>query len=378
MKIILTSTIPLSLNHFCKGWFRELERSGYEVLAVSSPGRDLDEIEEREGARTIAVPMHRQIAPLKDLKGLWSLVKIFRKERPRMVHSFTPKAGLLSMMAAWITRVPVRVHTFTGLVFPSSSGLKRRLLMTTDRLTCLFATHVIPEGEGVKTDLQRYRITHKPLDVLGHGNVRGIDLKYFDPMDPEVKDKAAALRSEDRFTFLFVGRLVGDKGVNELVASFKKLNGEQSAAKLVLVGWEADADPLDPETDDEIRRNASIEYVGYQEDVRPWLLASDVLVLPSYREGFPNVVLEAGAMGLPSLVTDVNGSNEIIVDGKNGRIIPPRDPEQLYESMKEMMLGEERLGEMRRHARKMVAERYEQLYVRRCQMEYYREVLKGV
>lgn len=374
-KIILTSTIPLSLNLFCKGWFRELERSGYEVVAVSSPGSDLKAIEEREGVRTYAVKMYRYITPFRDLKSLWSLIKVFRKERPRMVHSITPKAGLLAMMAAWIARVPVRVHTFTGLVFPYSSGLRRMILMTTDRLTCLFATHIIPEGEGIKADLQRFRITRKPLNVLGHGNVRGIDLNYYDPEDPTVKEKAAALKSEGTFTYIFIGRMVGDKGVNELVAAFRKLNAEYPDTRLLLVGWEADMDPLERTTEEEIRRNDAITYAGYQEDVRPWLLASDVLVLPSYREGFPNVVIEAGAMGLPSIVTDVNGSNEIVVEGRNGLIVPPRNTEELYAAMVEMLLRGDKNREMRLRTRKMVTDRYEQLYVRRCKKEYYREIL---
>lgn len=374
-KIILTSTIPLSLNLFCKGWFRELERSGYEVVAVSSPGSDLKAIEEREGVRTYAVKMYRYITPFRDLKSLWSLIKVFRKERPRMVHSITPKAGLLAMMAAWIARVPVRVHTFTGLVFPYSSGLRRMILMTTDRLTCLFATHIIPEGEGIKADLQRFRITRKPLNVLGHGNVRGIDLNYYDPEDPTVKEKAAALKSEGTFTYIFIGRMVGDKGVNELVAAFRKLNAGYPDTRLLLVGWEADMDPLERTTEEEIRRNDAITYAGYQEDVRPWLLASDVLVLPSYREGFPNVVIEAGAMGLPSIVTDVNGSNEIVVEGRNGMIVPPRNTEELYAAMVEMLLRGDKNREMRLRTRKMVTDRYEQLYVRRCKKEYYREIL---
>ena len=374
-KIILTSTIPLSLNLFCKGWFRELERSGYEVVAVSSPGSDLKAIEEREGVRTYAVKMYRYITPFRDLKSLWSLIKVFRKERPRMVHSITPKAGLLAMMAAWIARVPVRVHTFTGLVFPYSSGLRRMILMTTDRLTCLFATHIIPEGEGIKADLQRFRITRKPLNVLGHGNVRGIDLNYYDPEDPTVKEKAAALKSEGTFTYIFIGRMVGDKGVNELVAAFRKLNAGYPDTRLLLVGWEADMDPLERTTEEEIRRNDAITYAGYQEDVRPWLLASDVLVLPSYREGFPNVVIEAGAMGLPSIVTDVNGSNEIVVEGRNGMIVPPRNTEELYAAMVEMLLRGDKNREMRLRTRKMVTDRYEQIYVRRCKKEYYREIL---
>ena len=209
VKIIRTSTVPGSLNTFCKGLLRELqEQEGYEVVAVSSPGEQLDEISRREGVKTVAVPMERRISPLNDLKSLWRLIRVFRKEKPAIVHSITPKAGLLSMMAAWVARVPVRLHTFTGLVFPTATGLTQKILILTDRITCACATHIVPEGEGVKNDLINYRITRKPLKVLGHGNIRGIDLDYYNPELPEVQADAAKIRKPGVFTFVFVGRLV--------------------------------------------------------------------------------------------------------------------------------------------------------------------------
>ena len=379
IKIIRSTTVAESLG-FCRGLLRELrEEDGYEVVAVSSPDRRLDEVAEREGVRTVAVPMERHISPLKDLKSLINLVRAFRKERPTMVHSMTPKAGLLSMMAAWMTRVPVRVHTFTGLVFPTATGLTQKILILTDRITCACATHVIPEGEGVKNDLTNYRITKKPLKVLGHGNVRGIDLEHYNPELPEVKAEAAKLRKDGVFTFVFVGRLVGDKGINELVGAFERLHKEYPATRLLLVGpEESNLDPLKPETLAKIKENPSIEAVGSQPDVRPWFVAADVLVFPSYREGFPNVVIEAGAMGLPSIVTDINGSREIIIEGRNGIIIPARDEDALYQAMKQMVDNLDQLKSMASEARPLIASRYEQSYVRRCLKEYYKEIINNI
>lgn len=296
-----------------------------------------------------------------------------------MVHSMTPKAGLLSMMAAWLTRVPVRVHTFTGLVFPTAKGLTQKILILTDRITCACATHVIPEGEGVKNDLTNYRITKKPLKVLGHGNVRGIDLEHYNPELPEVKAEAAKIRKDGVFTFVFVGRLVGDKGINELVGAFERLHREYPATRLLLVGpEESNLDPLKPETLAKIKENPSIEAVGSQPDVRPWFVAADVLVFPSYREGFPNVVIEAGAMGLPSIVTDINGSREIIIEGRNGTIIPARDEDALYQAMKQMADNLDQLKSMASEARPLIASRYEQSYVRRCLKGYYKEILSDI
>lgn len=377
VKIIRTSTVPGSLDTFCRGLLSELQQEcGYEVVAVSSPGDRLETLAAREGVRTVAVPMERHISPLKDLKSLWRLLRVFRRERPAMVHSMTPKAGLLSMMAAWICRVPVRLHTFTGLVFPTATGLTQKILVFTDRLTCACATHIVPEGEGVRNDLTSYRITAKPLKVLGHGNVRGIDLERFDPSLPEVMDSAAKIRKEGVFTFIFIGRLVRDKGINELVSAFTELNREIPDTRLILVGeQESELDPLSPETMESISGCASIEAVGRQNDVRPWLAASDALAFPSYREGFPNVVIEAGAMGLPSVVTDINGSREIVSHGVNGVIIPTRDRDALLTAMRNMIGQREDTAKMAAAARPMVAGRFEQSFVRKCLKDYYREIL---
>ncbi len=370
MKLVRVTTVPTTMRSFCRGLFRELqEQDGYEVVAVSSPGKELDEIALNEGVRTVAVPMERHIAPLKDLVSLWRMWRVLRREKPDMVHSMTPKAGLVTMIAAWLARVPVRIHTFTGLVFPTSTGLKRRILMATDWLTCACATHVIPEGEGVKHDLLANGITRKDIRVLGYGNIRGVDLEYWS--EPQVK----RFDPSQPFRFVFVGRLVGDKGINELVAAFARLNAElPGRARLTLVGrLEPELDPLSSATVRLIDECDAIDAVGLKSDVRPYYADADALVFPSYREGFPNVVIEAGAMGLPSIVTDINGSREIVVDGENGTIIPPRDEQALYAVMRRWVEHPDEPRALAVNARRMVAERFEQGYVRRCLREFYKQ-----
>lgn len=379
IRIIRSSTVPTSINTFCRGLLRDLqENEGYEVVAVSSSGEALDEIAQREGVKVYAVDMERHISPLKDLKSLWKMIRLFRKIKPDFVHSITPKAGLLCMMAAKVCGVPVRLHNFTGLVFPTATGLKQKILILTDRLTCACATHILPEGEGVKADLVNFKITRKPLKVLGHGNIRGIDTSHFDPELPEVIEKAEKIK-DSRFTFLFVGRITRDKGINELVSAFSRLHGEMPDTRLILVGrYESTLDPLLPETVREIEENDAIEFVGMQSDVRPWMLASDALVFPSYREGFPNVVIEAGAMGLPSVVTDINGSREIIIDGENGVIIPPKNPEALFWQMKRFASDPDLAKRLGENARPLIKSRYEQDFVRNCLKTYYREILQKI
>ena len=373
-KIIRAATVPMSLDAFCKGMLKELSEK-YEVIALSSPGEELHTVAERERVRTIAVPMERHISPLKDLLALIKMVRVFRKEKPAMVHSMTPKAGLLCMLAAWQTKVPVRVHTFTGLVWPTSTGLKRKILMATDWLTCACATHIIPEGEGVKNDLLNNGITKKPLKVLGYGNVMGVDLTHY-VRSEELKVKSEKLRS-DRFTFLFVGRIVKDKGINELCQAFDKLS-KKTPVRLVLVGrYEDDFDPISDEAREMIKNNSSIEYVGpqYGDNLLSYYAAADCFVFPSYREGFPNTVLEAGAMTLPCIVTDINGSREIIIEGENGFIIPSKNEMKLYEAMKRMVNDKEKREYMAGNARRMIAGRFEQGFVRKCLYDFYDEVL---
>lgn len=378
LKIIRATTVPMSLDTFCKGILRDLSEK-YEVIGLSSPGDALDEVVRREGIRTIAVPMKRHISPFNDIVSLWNLICVFRKEKPTMVHSMTPKAGLLCMVAGWMTRVPVRVHTFTGLVFPTSTGLKRRILMATDWLTCACATHVIPEGEGVKNDLQNNGITKKPLRVLGFGNVMGVDMKRFSRR-PEIMEivEQKSLRSPNRFTFLTIGRIVSAKGINEMVTAFQRLQEVNQNVRLILVGdYEDDLDPISDDTRIAIRDNNGIEAVGRKtgDELLAYYAAADCYVSASYREGFPNTVLEAGAMGLPSIVTDINGSREIIRNGENGIIIPSKNAEALFLAMKEMMTNHSARKMMASNARKMTADRFEQGFVRKCLYDFYDEVL---
>lgn len=371
-KIIRTVTVPQSIVFFEEIMLR-LKEDGYEVVVVTSPGKELDAFKQRHPQETtIEVSMERRISLTKDLKSLWQMIKVMRKEKPYMVHSMTPKAGLLTMIAGWLTGVPVRVHTFTGLVWPTEKGLKRKILMATDWLTCTCATHVIPEGQGVMNDLQHH-ITCKSMKVLGYGNVMGVDMERFNPVRfPDVK------KDTNVFSYVFVGRIVGDKGINELVEAFVRLNKEYPATKLTLIGkHESDIDPVKPETLRLIMDNHCIDACGpkYGDDLLVEYMKSDCFVLPSYREGFPNTVLEAGAMGLPSVVTDINGSREIIIHGENGIIVPSKDSNALYRAMKQMIEDNPAREKMAANARLLIDSRFEKSFVQGCLIKFYEEIL---
>lgn len=384
-KIIRISTVPISLNVFCKGLLQELSND-YEVVAVSSPGADLEEVEVREKVRTIAVPMRRHISPLHDLISLWQLFWLFRREKPDMVHSITPKAGLLSMIAAKLAGVPIRLHTFTGLIWPTARGLKRKILVATDKLLCACATHLNPEGQGVAHDLQAH-ITHKPLTVLGHGNVRGIDFDYY-TSTPDIERAADQYRADlgipsDAFVFLFVGRIVSDKGIVELLEAFKKLTENYapkshtfSSISLLLVGDEEEhLDPLPTSTQQLINTLPNVYRLPFQTDVRPFYATAQALVFPSYREGFPNVVLEAGAFALPSIVTDINGSREIITNKDNGLVIPPQNIEALTQAM-QTLLHTPHLKSMGEAAYRNVKQHFSKARVWQQLKDYYQHLLQ--
>ncbi|MGC5743535.1 glycosyltransferase family 4 protein [Chryseobacterium sp. NFX27] len=383
MKIIRTSTIPLSLNVLLKGQLKFLSEF-YDIVGISSEGQLLDEVKQREGIKTIEVNMERGISPLKDLTSLYKLYKVLKREKPVIVHSMTPKAGLLTMLSGKMAGVPIRIHTFTGLIFPTRKGMTQKLLISMDKLLCSAATHIYPEGEGVRKDLINYKITSKSLKVIGNGNVNGIDLKHFSP-DQVTEEQKTLLKKElnieeEDFVFVFVGRLVGDKGINELVKAFSQINKKENSqrhSKLLLVGpLEQELDPLHPDTLEEIENNPDIISVGFQKDVRPYFAISDALAFPSYREGFPNVVMQAGAMELPSIVSDINGCNEIIIENQNGVIVPVKNSEKLGEAMERMKSDTDYYQKLKMNARPMIESRYEQSVIWDALLSEYKKLIK--
>ena len=378
-KIIRATTIGSSLESFCAPMLPYLVDK-YDVVVVSNPDEALERMSHLPGVRTIGVLMQRHIAPLSDLRSLWRMYRLMRRERPWLVHSMTPKAGLICMLAARLAGVPNRMHTFTGLIWPTSHGIKRSILKAMDRLLCSCATVINPDGRGVRDDMVRGGITRRSMVILGHGNVRGIDPEYYNPEDPGVLQTAKTLRRDDpeaSMVYVFVGRLVADKGIAELVRAFADVYDKDPGARLWLVGrTEDDLDPLDKDTRDTIASHPGIRAFGEQADVRPYLVGADAFVFPSHREGFPNVVLEAGAMGLPSIVTDINGSREIIENHYNGVIVAPGDAKALEAAMDTLRDSSVR-ARMAGHCRDHVLRYWSASQVRQALLNFYAGILQG-
>ena len=381
-KLIRTSTIAMSLDILLKGQLAFLN-DYFHVIAVSGEDYHLKNVAIRERVSTVSVLMSRTISPIKDLVSLVKLYILFKKEKPLIVHSITPKAGLLSMVAAYFARVPIRIHTFTGLIFTNRTGLMKQLLMLMDSQLCKCATNIYPEGEGVKRDLIQYKITNKPLYVLANGNINGIDLEYFNSENNSELEfgklrTSLGINSND-FVFIFVGRIVADKGINELIAAFSKLSEHKKNVKLLLVGpLEQNSNPISKETVLEIQQNINIISTGYQDLVRDYFSLANVLVFPSYREGFPNVVLQAGAMGLPSIVSNINGCNEIIINNYNGIIIPVKNELTIFDAMQLLLEDESLCRKMKANARLNVESRFNQQAVWKAILDEYKIIIDNV
>ena len=370
-KLIRITTVPMSLKILLKGQHHFMSENGFEVIGISSSGEELQDVEREENIRTISIEMTRTISPLKDLKSVWQLYKIFKKEKPQIVHTHTPKAGTVGMLAAKLAGVPHRLHTVAGLPLLVVKGKKRKLLDFVEKITYACATKVYPNSFGLYDIILENKYTTKDkLKVIGKGSSNGIDTSHFDPklfseeQKQELKN-SLGIKPED-FVFVFVGRLVKDKGINELINAFSQIRkfANSQICKLVLVGtFETELDPLLLETLKEIETNPNIISVGFQKDVCPYFSISDCLVFPSYREGFPNVVLQAGAMGLPSIVSDINGCNEIVENGHNGFIIPVQNQEKLHEKMLFLLQNSEKRTEIANNSRKKIVENYERNYI---------------
>lgn len=380
-KLMRVTTIPGSITYLLKNQLNFMNRH-FEVHAVSSPGEGLEEVKEREGVNVHGVMMTRTISPVKDFVALLKLIKIIRKIRPEIIHTHTPKAGTLGMLAGKITGVPVRMHTVAGLPLLEARGRKRKLLDVVEKITYSCATKVYPNSFALK-DIIIENGYCKPakLAVIGNGSSNGIDTSFFDPAQVSEENtrllkQQLNLQPGDK-VLCFIGRIVKDKGTHELIEAFMRNVEKHPNIKLLLVGsFEKHLDPINKTTEDIIFSHKNIRFLGFQKDVRPYLAISDVFIFPSYREGFPNVVMQAGAMGVPSIVTNINGCNEIIEHKKNGWIVNPKDVESLSEAVSFMLENEEARCNMAKESRPMIINRYGQQYIWQQLLKEYDSQLK--
>jgi glycosyltransferase involved in cell wall biosynthesis len=378
-KLIRITTVPISLEKLLNNQLLFM-KDYYEITAISSDKENLERVGKSQNIPVYAVEMTRKITPWQDLKALWQLYRYLKKEQPLIVHTHTPKAGTIGMIASKMACVPHRLHTVAGLPLLEINGTKRKLLNLVEKITYSCASKIYPNSKGLKNIIiQQGFCKPEKLKIIANGSTNGIDSQFFDPEKISNEallhlKKSLGIHPGD-FVFVYVGRLTGDKGINELLVAFKKIATELNYAKLLLVGFfESELDPLCKETLFEIENNERVIFVPFQKDVRPYYAVSNVLVFPSYREGFPNAVLEAGAMGLPCIATNINGCNEIIEDYENGILIPSKDTAALFMAMKKVMSDNKLRSHLQQNARPMIVSRFEQIMVWKALLDEYQKL----
>jgi len=377
-RLLHITTIPETFGFF-RGQIGFMLGAGLQVEALSSPSAELDALQRREGLPVHGVPMRRSISPLADLLSVWRIVQVLRRRRPEIVHAHTPKGGLLGMLAARMMRVPVRIYHIHGLRFMTTSGPTRLLLRWTERLASSLANEVLCVSHSVREVALRERICPPgKIRVLLGGSINGVDaIERFNPATYPTARRAVRERfgiPADAFVAGFVGRLVRDKGLSELVGAWRMLRDERPDLHLLIVGPFESEDPLTPQVENMLRTEARIHLTG-PADPPSYLAAMDLLVLPTYREGFPNVPLEAAAMGLPVLATDVPGCTDAVVDGVTGRLVPARDAMALAEAMRAYLDDREMARQHGRRGRARVLRDFGQDRIWEATLARYTELL---
>jgi glycosyltransferase involved in cell wall biosynthesis len=364
-KLVRITTVPESLDKLL-GNQLDYMNNHFDVYAISSDESELNRIFKNSKIKTFSLDLTRKMTPFKDLYCLWRLYKYLKKIKPTIVHTHTPKAGIVGMFAAYLAKVPIKIHTVAGLPLMEKRGGQQLLLKAVETFTYFCADYVWPNSFGLKKIIIDLNLTsNKKLEVIGAGSSNGINLEFFDPNLIDNNQLSTLKRelkiSENEFVYLFVGRIVRDKGISELINAFKAILQNNKNVKLLLVGkFEMDLDPIDIETLDEIKTNNNIIHVGYKNDVRKYFAISNCLVLPSYREGFPNVVLQGNAMKVLCIVSDINGCNEIITNFHNGIIIPPKNEIELTNAMELVLKNKELRNKIISNSRVSISLKYNQ------------------
>jgi glycosyltransferase involved in cell wall biosynthesis len=340
-------TVPFTFDTLLREQLSYLTQQGMDITLVSSPGAVLEEIGKSLHLSYHPIPMARKPEPWSDLLSLRALTRLLRHERFDIVHSSTPKIGLLTALAGTLARVPVRIHTFTGQVWVGMQGLSRRIMRQCDWIIGHLDTHCYADSASQRTFLVNQRlVAASRISLLGAGSISGVNLERFNPGvfggDRADAQKRELGVSEQSLIILFVGRLTKDKGIRELVSAFRMLQIEKKDVELILVGpFEPERDPLPRETLYELAHNPRIHVVGFSHEPEKYMATADVFCLPSYREGFGSVVIEAGAMGVPAVVSRVVGLVDAVVDGETGLLVPAKEVDFLRGALMKLLSSPE-------------------------------------
>lgn len=380
-KLIRVTTIPMALKHLLSGQMRYMREHGFEVLMISADGKEREDVIKNEGCPHIIVPMTRQITPFADLKSLWHLYKLFRKEKPDIVHSHTPKAGLLAMLAAKFAGIKLRIHTVAGLRFMTSTGFTRKILVMMEKLTARSATQVWPNSYSLLNYIRENRlVADSKLQVIAFGSSNGIDLTRYSPgkLDRLKLDEIEKQVNyqPDNIYLLSVGRIVNDKGINELLSVFSELYGANNKLRLILVGsFEEDLDPITDEAKKILKDHPGIIHINWSSEVEYYMYLSNLLVHASYREGFPNVLLQAGAMNCPIVCSIIEGNVDIVDHRQTGLLFKVKNEVDLKEKLKFAITNPELMKQYATALKQKIEMKFDQRIVHQAICNKYLELL---
>jgi lipopolysaccharide/colanic/teichoic acid biosynthesis glycosyltransferase/glycosyltransferase involved in cell wall biosynthesis len=376
--LLLAVTSPLSWG-FYKGLIGHLRQAGFSPVLVSSPGSCLEATSQQEGVPGIAVAMEREIAPLKDLVSLWKLYQAIRRIRPDVVDASTPKAGLLLSIAAWLVRVPCRIRSLYGLRLETTTGLKRSVLWLAEWTAAACSNRVFCISPSLRDCAVGLKVVSAEKAIVLEKGGFGVDVQHFAPRgsrSPETESLRRQLGFSPGTPVVgFVGRFVRDKGIRQLVQAFEKLRQIHPQLRLLLVGDFEEGDPVEPETRRYIESTAAISRSGFVSDTAPYYKLMDVMVLPTYREGFGQVALEAQASGVPVVTTTATGAIDSVINGVTGILVPVGDSDSLADAIGKLLVDQELRLRMGRAGRQWMKRDFRPDVIRDTRVRLYRELL---
>ena len=373
-KIARVATVPFALLG-SRNVLNYLSKK-FDLQVICSNGDYLEEIQSVVSKPILNIEIKRSISPIKDILSVWNLYKILRKERFHIVHSNTPKGGLISAIASWLARTPVRCHTFTGQRWTTLKGFKRFLLKSTDRIVCRLNTNLYADSTSQIKFLEENKIPGtRKIMCLGKGGFAGIDLKRFNKTSLLELPKPSWLTDKPNvFRVGFVGRIVKEKGIEILLRAFERLKSKGFDIELILIGpFEPQLDPIDKKWENYINNNDSVIHTGYLSNPEQALVYCNVFCLPSLREGFPMVVLEAACLGIPSVISRIPGSIDTIIEEKTGFSFDLKDSDELVRHLERLYNDKELTKNLGVEAEKYVRDHFADTIL---QKEFEKEYLR--
>jgi len=372
----------MSLKYLIAGQLKFMKAKGFDVMMVSADGPELPAVIDFEGCDHYVIPMTRKISPIADIICLLKFVRLFRQQRPHIIHTHTPKAGLMGMLAGWLCRVPIRVHTLAGWRLLNVPGWRGRLIYIIEKITFWAAHEVWPNSRSLRDYLHETNfVSDSKLHVIGNGSSNGIDLVEYSnsSLEPDqLREVKRQIEYDPEFTYLlFVGRIVTEKGIEELVRVFGRLGQKHPLLRLLLVGPREDhIDPIARETIDAIANDKAIIETGFSDDIKYFMAFADVLVHPSHREGFPNVPLQAGAMKCPIVCSNIGGNIDIVEHESTGLLFDVRNEGDMFDKLERAICGTPDMKNMAEKLHLQVEKNFERSHVHQSMYDEYQRLIR--